>query len=58
MARFACPECGYVYDESRGVPREGFSPGTQWAQIPDSWACPDCAVRDKVDFVPEQEDLR
>jgi rubredoxin len=52
MARFACPECGFVYDEGEGMVREGFPPGTKWAQVPDNWACPDCAVRDKVDFVP------
>jgi rubredoxin len=20
--------------------------------VPDNWACPDCAVRDKIDFIP------
>jgi alkane 1-monooxygenase len=50
-ARYRCTDCGYVYDEARGCPHEGFPAGTKWAQIPDSWACPDCAVRDKVDFV-------
>jgi rubredoxin len=51
MARFQCTDCGYVYDESRGDPYEGLPPGTPWAQIPDDWSCPDCAVRDKVDFI-------
>lgn len=49
MARYAC-ECGYVYDEAEGFRREGFAPGTKWSDIPDDWVCPDCAVRDKVDF--------
>ncbi|MES0872664.1 fatty acid desaturase [Sinimarinibacterium thermocellulolyticum] len=48
--RYQCTDCGYVYDEALGCPREGFAPGTRWSQIPDDWACPDCAVRDKVDF--------
>ena len=26
-------------------------PAPPWADIPDSWCCPDCGVRDKVDFV-------
>ncbi|MCD4532980.1 rubredoxin [Nocardioides sp. cx-169] len=30
---------------------EGFAAGTAWSQIPDDWCCPDCGVRDKVDFV-------
>jgi len=51
-ARYQCTDCGYIYDEAAGCPREGFAPGTRWSQIPDSWPCPDCAVREKVDFVP------
>ncbi|MGH8460509.1 MAG: fatty acid desaturase [Stenotrophobium sp.] len=50
-ARYQCTDCGYVYDEAQGCPREGFAPGTRWAQIPANWPCPDCAVREKVDFV-------
>jgi alkane 1-monooxygenase len=46
-----CPGCGYVYDESLGDAREGFPAGTPWSQIPATWSCPDCGVRDKVDFV-------
>jgi alkane 1-monooxygenase len=46
-----CPCCGYTYDEDRGDAREGFPPGTRWESVPDSWCCPDCGVRDKVDFV-------
>ncbi|MDT7799565.1 MAG: alkane 1-monooxygenase, partial [Actinomycetota bacterium] len=46
-----CPGCGYVYDEKLGDPREGFPAGTPWSAIPDSWCCPDCGVREKVDFV-------
>ncbi|HTO40930.1 MAG TPA: rubredoxin [Rhizomicrobium sp.] len=51
MARYACPECGFVYDEACGLARDGFRAGTAWAEIPDDWACPDCAVREKPDFV-------
>ncbi len=52
MARYQCTDCGYVYDEAKGDPHEGFPPGTRWALIPDDWPCPDCAVRDKIDFIP------
>jgi alkane 1-monooxygenase len=47
-----CPGCGYVYDVNAGDEHEGFAAGTAWADIPDSWCCPDCGVREKVDFVP------
>jgi rubredoxin len=49
-AAYQCPVCEYVYDEAKGDAREGFPAGTRWEQIPDDWCCPDCAVREKVDF--------
>lgn len=49
--QFQCPVCEYIYDEASGAPVEGFPPGTRWESIPDDWNCPDCGVRDKVDFV-------
>jgi len=52
MSRYLCPGCGYAYDEQAGDPREGFDPGTAWPDVPDDWACPDCGVREKVDFEP------
>lgn len=55
MAKHQCPDCGYVYDEVVGDPHEGFPAGTTWEKIPEDWSCPDCAVRDKVDFVALQE---
>jgi rubredoxin len=55
VSAFRCPACGYVYDEAQGHPREGFPPGTPWADVTDDWACPDCGVRDKVDFEPVEE---
>ncbi|SHG80583.1 Rubredoxin [Jatrophihabitans endophyticus] len=52
MAGYRCEVCDYVYDEAAGEPREGFPPGTAWTDVPDDWTCPDCGVREKVDFVP------
>ena len=50
MAAYTCPVCDYRYDESAGSPREGFPAGTAWSAIPDDWCCPDCGVREKIDF--------
>ncbi|RDI50542.1 rubredoxin [Nocardia mexicana] len=50
MARYRCPVCDYVYDEAAGAPREGFPAGTAWSAVPDDWCCPDCGVREKLDF--------
>ncbi|WP_397195934.1 fatty acid desaturase [Nocardioides rotundus] len=47
-----CPGCGYVYEVAEGNELEGFAAGTAWAEVPDDWCCPDCGVREKVDFVP------
>ncbi len=47
-----CPNCDYVYEVEAGEEREGFPAGTAWSEIPDDWCCPDCGVREKVDFVP------
>ncbi len=47
-----CPGCAYVYEVAAGDEHEGFPAGTAWAEIPDEWCCPDCGVREKIDFVP------
>jgi alkane 1-monooxygenase len=39
-----------------GEEKEGFAAGTAWSEIPDTWCCPDCGVRDKVDFVPVEHE--
>ena len=50
MSRWRCPGCGYIYDEQRGDPREGFPAGTPWSRIPPDWPCPDCGVYEQIDF--------
>jgi rubredoxin len=50
MTAYRCPVCDYVYDEVKGAAREGFPAGTSWSEIPVDWCCPDCGVREKVDF--------
>lgn len=57
-ARYQCTDCGYIYDEAVGCEHEGFPPGTKWSEIPDDWPCPDCAVREKIDFRPLDEASR
>jgi alkane 1-monooxygenase len=55
IAAGRCPGCGYVYEVAVGNELEGFAAGTAWRDIPDDWCCPDCGVREKVDFVPLKE---
>ncbi|WP_137294550.1 fatty acid desaturase [Nocardioides dongxiaopingii] len=52
-----CPGCGHTYEVAAGNELEGFAAGTAWADIPDDWCCPDCGVRDKVDFVAVEPDV-
>jgi alkane 1-monooxygenase len=50
-----CPGCSYTYEVEAGDEHEGFAAGTAWADIPADWCCPDCGVREKVDFVPVEK---
>jgi rubredoxin len=47
--RWQCMLCAFVYDEAAGLPDDGIAPGTRWADVPDSWTCPDCSAT-KADF--------
>lgn len=49
MKTYQCIVCGFIYDESLGLPEEGIAAGTRWDDIPADWACPDCGVA-KADF--------
>src|SRR3546814_9060284 len=56
MARqWMCGPCGFIYDESAGLPNDGIAPGTAFEDISDDWACPDCGLS-KADFflIPDQ----
>ena len=50
---FVCSGCGYVYDEAKGDDYEGYAAGTVFADLPDDFVCPDCAVCSKEDFDQE-----
>ena len=42
--KYACGVCGWVYDEAKGDPDNGIAPGTKFADLPESFACPLCGV--------------
>ena len=44
-----CVICGFIYDESIGLPEENIAPGTKWDDVPMNWTCTDCGAR-KEDF--------
>ena len=49
FSRWECVICGYIYNESEGMPKDGIPPGTIFEDIPDDWCCPDCGIS-KFDF--------
>lgn len=51
FGQYICNACGLIYDEAKGDPDSGLAPGTRFANIPDDWECPLCAVT-KTDFSP------
>lgn len=49
MRTWMCLICGWIYDESAGLPDEGIPAGTPWEDVPPNWVCPECGAR-KEDF--------
>jgi rubredoxin len=58
MSTFICPNCEYVYDEAVGDPHEGWPAGTPFDEIDETWTCPDCGVREQIDFIPIEDFVR
>lgn len=54
MSKYVCTVCGYVYDESVGIPDAGIAPGTIWSDLPEDWVCPLCGAA-KSDFEKQGE---
>ncbi|MDW7772446.1 MAG: rubredoxin [Desulfobulbaceae bacterium] len=50
MQKYECP-CGYIYDPKEGDYENGIEAGTPFADLPDSWVCPQCGAA-KEDFYP------
>ncbi len=49
LTKWQCLLCSFTYDEALGLPEEGIAAGTRWADVPDTWGCPDCSAS-KGDF--------
>jgi GntR family transcriptional regulator/MocR family aminotransferase len=48
---FICKGCYFVYDEAKGLPLTGISPGTRFSDLAAAWQCPDCGT-EKTTFRP------
>ncbi len=40
MTAYRCPGCGYIYDEAKGDPREGFPAGKPFSESPTTGVAP------------------
>jgi rubredoxin len=49
MERYRCTVCGYIYDPEIGDPDSGIASGTEFADVPADWICPECGAP-KSDF--------
>lgn len=47
--KWKCLLCGYIYDETEGIPDKGISTGTKFEDLPSDWTCPVCGAP-KTDF--------
>lgn len=54
MRQFKCSICGFVYDETVGMPEKGIAPQTKWESTPHDFICPWCGAPKTV-FVELQE---
>lgn len=43
MDKYQC-RCQYVYDPAKGDPTQGIPPGTPFADVPETWVCPQCGL--------------
>jgi rubredoxin len=56
MRKWQCKVCGFIYDETKGLPDDGIPPGTLWEEIPEEWVCPDCgAAKSEFEMMEVEE---
>jgi rubredoxin len=53
MQKYKCSICGYIYDESIGIPEKGIMSGTKWEDLPDNFICPLCTAPKSVFLLME-----
>jgi len=49
--KYVCDVCGWIYDPAKGDPAGNIPAGTEFADLPDDWLCPECGVG-KSEFSP------
>ncbi len=50
MEKYKCIGCDYIYDPAKGDSTQDIAAGTKFADLPDSWVCPECgAAKDQFE---------
>lgn len=44
MKKYRCKVCGWIYDEAKGDPDNGITPGTRFEDLPAEFICPLCGA--------------
>ena len=42
--KYICDICGWIYDETMGLPEQEIDPNTKWDDVPDDFICPLCGA--------------
>ena len=45
MKKWVCTCCDYLYDPGQGDPKHEVEPGTEFADLPEEWLCPECRAK-------------
>ncbi len=54
--KYKCIMCGYIYDPVVGDTENGVEPGTEFADLPEDWVCPECgAGKDQFEPVEDED---
>jgi rubredoxin len=54
--RYRCDACGFIYDPGQGHREKGISPGIDFDDLPEAWACPDCGSQKEAFYPADEED--
>lgn len=51
VQKMGCTLCGYIYDPELGDSDNDITPGIDFDDLPEQWACPECgAEKDQFDL--------
>lgn len=54
MTEYLCKICGWIFSPEVGDIVSGIDPGTDFADLPDSYTCPICyAMKDKFEEIQQ-----